>query len=106
MLIEFRNAATRPLSVNGLGMALAKAERESDKFEAVFTLLEERPDIFPAWKELAGSVRTIGKQVHDARIAAICKVNAVERLLTFNTRHFVPFESFIPGFAAVDPSAV
>ena len=45
VLIEFRNVATRPMVVNGLGLSAAV-------FEATFPLLAETPDIYPAWKAL------------------------------------------------------
>src|SRR4051794_15128538 len=48
-LVEFRNVATRPVVVNGLGLAVAVAEAKAADFESVFPLLPETPDIFPAW---------------------------------------------------------
>jgi len=56
VLVEFRNAATRPTAVNGLGLSAAAAEAQSAAFEARFPLLVETPDIFPAWKALVGGV--------------------------------------------------
>src|SRR5947209_10002820 len=62
-LVEFRNVATRPAAVNGLGLPVADAEAKAAAFEAAFPLLAETPDIFPAWKALVGAVGVIGKQV-------------------------------------------
>ena len=67
-LVEFRNAATRPAVVNGLGLTAAEAEAKVSDFEAAFPLLAETPDIYPAWKALVGALGVIGKQVHDARL--------------------------------------
>ena len=103
VLIEFRNTATRPLSMNGLGLSIVQAEAEVAGFEAKFPLLPETPDIYPAWKALVGALGIIGKQVHDARLVAICHVHKVTHLLTFNTSHFLRMASFGPGVTVVDP---
>src|SRR4051794_11468010 len=49
-LIEFRNMATRPRALNGLGLSVAEAEGKAGVFEATFPLLDETPAIYPAWK--------------------------------------------------------
>src|SRR5947209_5686483 len=69
-LVEFRNVATRPRAVNGLGMAIPDMEAKAAEFEALFPLLPETADIYPAWKALVGALGVIGKQVHDARLMA------------------------------------
>lgn len=104
--VEFRNVATRPLGVNGLGYAPRDADEQLAEFESLFPLLPETPDIHPAWKSLVAAAAVIGKQVHDARLAAVCQVHAVTHLLTFNTRHFARFAPFIPTLTVVDPAAV
>ena len=82
-LVEF-TMATRPLAVNGLGMAAVDVEAMATDFEAEFPLLPETPAIYPAWKALVEALGIIGKQVHDARLVAVCHVHAVTHLLTFN----------------------
>jgi hypothetical protein len=42
VLVEFRNVATRPVAVNGLGLAPVDAETQAAIFEARFPLLAER----------------------------------------------------------------
>ena len=79
---------------------------QSAGFEAVFPLLPETPDIFPAWKALVGALGIIGKQVHDARLVAVCHVHAVTHLLTFNVAHFVRMAGSGPGVVVVDPASV
>lgn len=106
VLIEFRNVATRPLSINGLGLSIVKAEAEAAGFEAKFPLLSETPDIYPAWKALVGALGVIGKQVHDARLVAVCHVHKVTHLLTFNVAHFTRMAGFGPGITVVDPGSV
>jgi predicted nucleic acid-binding protein len=105
-LIEFRNVATRPKAQNGLGLAVVDAEAEAATFESMFPLLEETRDIYPAWKALVMAPGVIGKQVHDARLVAVCHVYGVTHLLTFNTGHFTRFSSYGPGLVVVDPATV
>jgi len=106
VLIEFRNVATRPVAVNGLGLSAANAETHAAVFEAKFPLLVETPDIYPAWKALASALGVIGKQVHDARLVAVCHVHSITHLLTFNIAHFARMASFGPGLVVVDPASV
>jgi predicted nucleic acid-binding protein len=105
-LIEFRNLATRPRAVNGLGLPPVDAETKAALFEATFPLLPETPDIYPAWKALVGALGIIGKRVHDARLVAVCHVHAVTHVLTFNVPHFSGMAGFGPGFIVVDPATV
>jgi predicted nucleic acid-binding protein len=105
-LIEFRNMATRPLSANGLGLTPSVAGARAAKIEADFPLLPETPDIFPAWKALVAAAGTIGKQVHDARLVAICHAHRVTHLLTFNIGHFTALGKFPPGVVVVDPTTL
>ena len=104
VLVEFRNAATRPREVNGLGLAIEEVSAKSAKFEAMFPLLEETPAIFPAWKALVGQAGVIGKQVHDARLVAVCHAHGVTHLLTFNSAHFARLAGFGPGLVVVHPA--
>ncbi len=106
ILIEFRNVATRPVAVNGLGLSAVDAETQSAGFEATFPLLPETPDIFPAWKTLVSALGIIGKQVHDARLVAVCHAHSVTHVLTFNVSHFVRMSGFGPGVVVVDPKSV
>jgi predicted nucleic acid-binding protein len=106
VMVEFRSVATRPVAVNGLGLSTADAEALAATFEARFPLLAETPDIYPAWKALVAALAVSGKQVHDARLVAVCHVHAVTHLLTFNGMHFARMAKFGPGVAVVDPAAV
>ncbi|HEX6985169.1 MAG TPA: PIN domain-containing protein [Planctomycetaceae bacterium] len=105
-LIEFRAAATRPTAANGLGHSAAEAERKAAQFESTFPLLPDTPDIYPAWKSLVSAAGVVGKQVHDARLVAVCHVHGVPNLLTFNTAHFARFAGIGPGITVVDPAGV
>jgi len=105
-LVEFRNCATRPENVNGLGLPPAVAETKSAAFESLFPLLPETPDIYPAWKNLVQALAIIGKQVHNARLVAVCHVYSITHVLTFNVQHFARFATFGPGLTVVDPHTV
>lgn len=105
-LIEFRNFATRPVNANGLGLAAPAADGLVATFEAAFPLLNETPDIYLAWKAIVHALGVMGKQVHDARLVAVCHVHAVTHLLTFNVAHFVRLAALAPGIVVVDPASV
>ena len=95
--VEFRNFATRPIGVNGLELPASAADGLAATFEAAFSLLNETQDIYPAWKALVGALGVLGKQVHDARLMAVCHVYGVSHLLTFNVAHFTRLAGFGPG---------
>lgn len=105
-LVEFRNFATRPASANGLGLSPAAASSLASTFETSFPLLEETPAVYPAWRTLVDGLGVVGKQVHDARLVAVCHVHSVKSVLTFNVGHFTRFAGFGPGIAVVDPATV
>src|SRR5438309_8634301 len=105
-LVEFRNFATRAASANGLGLAPLAAEGLAATFEAAFPLLAETPDIYSAWKAIVVALGVVGKQVHDARLVAVCHVHAVTHLLTFNVSHFVRLAGFGPGVVVLDAATV
>jgi len=94
------------VALNGLGLSPAEAEAKSALIEATFPLLPETPDIFPLWKTIAEALAVIGKQVHDARLVAVCHAHHVSHLLTFNTAHFARFASYRPAIEVVDPANV
>jgi len=56
--------------------------------------------------EILTALGVIGKQVHDARLVAVCHVHKVTHLLTFNISHFVRMAGFAPGVVVVDPVGV
>ena len=105
-LIEFRNFATRPVSVNGLGLTAVAASSLAATFELSFPLLEETPAVYPAWRALVEALGVIGKQVHDARLVAVCHVHSVGQILTFNVGHFTRLVGYGPAVGVLDPVAV
>lgn len=105
-LVEFRSVATRPINLNGLGLSADDAAVQAAGFEATFPLLAETPDVYPAWKRVVEGLGIIGKQVHDARLIAVCHVHGVSHLLTFNVAHFARTARFGPAVVVVDPKAM
>jgi predicted nucleic acid-binding protein len=103
-LVEFRSVATRPMSANGLGLNSNAAELKAAEFEQNFALLPESPEIYPAWKALVKSVSVLGKQVHDARLVAVCHVHDISHILTFNVGHFSRLVTFGPAIIILEPA--
>lgn len=79
-LIEFWNVATRPADKNGLEWTSEQADKDLEGLESTFTVLPDRPDIYPEWRHLVVKYSVLGKQVHDARIAAAMNVNQIKNL--------------------------
>jgi predicted nucleic acid-binding protein len=104
-LIEFRNFATRPVAANGLGLTPVEAAKLSASFEAMFSMSNETPAIYRAWRNLVDTLGAIGKQVHDARLVAVCHVHNVDKVLTFNVAHFARFAAAPPGIVVIDAAA-
>ena len=106
VLIEFRSIATRPIAQNGLGLSAVDTEALAAGFETAFPLVDDTPDIYPAWKSVVAGLGIIGKQVHDARLVAVCHAHAIAHLLTFNVADFGRMAQFGPGLVIVDPASV
>jgi predicted nucleic acid-binding protein len=106
VLIEFRSIATRPFAQNGLGLSAVDAEALAAGFEMTFPLVVDTLDIYPAWKGVVAGVGIIGKQVHDARLVAVCHAHAITHLLTFNVGDFGRMAQFGPGLVIVDPASI
>lgn len=92
--------------MNGLGLSPREAIAKAVIFEAAFPLLPETSDIYPTWKAIVEGLDVIGKQVHDARLIAICHVHLVTHLLTFNVSHFRRIAGFGHMVTVVDPATV
>ena len=101
VLIEFWAVATRPAEANGLGWSVEQTRRVLDGLMVQLSLLEDRPDIFTAWLDLANS-GVSGKRAHDARIAAVLLAHGLDSVLTLNVKDFAGFE----GIVAVHPTDV
>ena len=87
-MIEFWNAATRDVSLNGLGLSPAQADAELSRIESMLTILPDHPAIYAEWRKLVVIHSVSGKQVHDTRLAAAMNVFGISQLLTFQCRRF------------------
>lgn len=101
-LIEFWAVATRPVVNNGLGLSIAKAERELISLKTLFALLPDTAEIFSEWERIVLQYRVSGKQAHDARLVAAMRVHNLTHLLTFNMDDFKRFTVI----TAVNPEAL
>jgi predicted nucleic acid-binding protein len=99
VLIEFWAVATRPTAANGLGWSTGRTMHEVTDLLAQFRLLPDTADIFPRWRALATAYGVSGKQVHDARLAAVMATHGVSHLLSFNTADFHRY----PDVIAIHP---
>lgn len=102
--IEFWNIATRPVEANGLGAAPATAYRLVRRLRPLFPLLPDTPAVFDEWIKLVVATGVSGKQVHDARLAAVMQTHGVTHILTFNVADFKRFEPL--GITVAHPAAV
>jgi predicted nucleic acid-binding protein len=102
VLYEFWVVATRPATVNGLGLTAAQAAAELARLKTLFPLLADTPAIYPEWERLVTLHRVSGKGAHDARLVAAMAVHGITQVLTFNTADFATF----PGITALDPVTV
>ena len=98
-LVEFRAVATRPVSVNGLGMSQEQVKASLQQFLQFYVLFEETPAIFVEWERLVETYGSEGKQNHDARIVAAMNIHGITAILTFNSADFVRY----PGLTVYMP---
>lgn len=98
-LIEFWSVATRPVEVNGLGMAPDQVATEVDRIVTMFRLLDEPPHAYRRWRRLVEACAVRGRQVHDAHLVAVMLAHGVDHILTFNVDDFARY----PDVVAVGP---
>jgi predicted nucleic acid-binding protein len=104
-IAEFCNVATRPVANNGLGLAPSVALDLLDKeIEPICSVLAEPAHLFAELKRLISTYSVSGKQVHDARLAAMILVWQVENLLTLNEQDFCRYEP--EGIKIFTPASV
>lgn len=100
---EFWNVCTRPKTARGgLGLSFPVAERRLAAAEQQFGLLAEHPGQYAIWRNLLVIHQVQGRQVHDARLAAMMLAHGVTHILTLNGADFTRY----PGLAVLDPAAV
>ncbi len=101
-LYEFWAIATRSPEYNGLGLSIAEAQVEMEKIKSLFRFLADVPAIYPQWERLVSQHAVIGRNAHDARIAAAMNIHGITHLLTFNGNDFKRFQ----GITVVAPDEI
>ncbi|WP_049802499.1 type II toxin-antitoxin system VapC family toxin [Gloeothece verrucosa] len=84
-----------------MGHSTAEAQEEIQRFEELFTLLEDVGSIHREWKRLVNTYNVVGAKVYDTRLVAAMLVHKLTQVLTFD-RDFSPYK----GITVVRPSDV
>lgn len=102
-IAEFWNVCTSPAtSRGGLGLAINETNRRVRLLERVFTMLADHPDAYRVWRQLVLTHAVQGKQVHDARLAALMQAHGITHILTLNGSDFTRY----PGITPIDPASL
>jgi predicted nucleic acid-binding protein len=99
ILREYLVVATRPVSVNGLGLALADALKNLTWFRKRMVFFEESEEVHHALVKIVTALDILGKRIHDANIAALMKSSGIRYLVTNNPDDFSGF----PGIEVLTP---
>jgi hypothetical protein len=102
VVIETWAVATRPKSSNGLEWDAKRISGSVDVASDEFPILDEGSEVLIHWLDLVRQHDVKGKQVHDARLAAVLMSNALRHILTFNLSDFSRFT----GITAIHPKDI
>lgn len=91
ILREYLVVATRPVSVNGLGLDLDASLRNLSWFRKRLVFFPETEEVHQALISLAGSRGIRGKHLHDGNIAALMACSSIDHLITNNPEDFAAF---------------
>lgn len=92
---EYLAVATRPLEVNGFGLAGEDAVANVEQFLDDMELLNEDAATTRLLLELIGQASAAGKQVHDANMVAVALAHGAAAIITDNARHFARFAELV-----------
>jgi predicted nucleic acid-binding protein len=96
---EFFAVATRPKSVNGLGLSANSAQSKLEELLFTMRLLRDERQIYERWRDIISNYQVAGKQAHDARLVAAMLRHGISHLVTFNSSDFRRFGEIV----AVEP---
>jgi len=97
---EFWNVCTRPKTARGgLGLTIPETERRLQILERLILVLAEHAGTYSIWRRLVVQYRVSGRQVHDARLAALMLAHGLTHILTLNGADFARY----PAITVVDP---
>lgn len=89
---EFWNVNTRPITARGgFGLTVAETRERLESIEGFLEVLPESRASYAEWRRLLVQHGVSGVQVHDARLAALIRVEQIDALLTLNARDFARF---------------
>ena len=86
---------TRPLAANGLGKSPADAFAIISRWEAIYPVLDDTPNVRSHWQQLVTTHAVSGKNAHDARLVAAMLTHGLTHLLTFNDADFQRFTAVV-----------
>ena len=101
-LVEFWAVSTRPFEANGLGLSTQETAEEVDRLHRTFRVLNDPAGTFRRWRQLVQTHDVKGRQVYDARLAALMIESGIDHILTFNVDDFRRY----PGITAVSPHSL
>lgn len=102
VIIESYVVSSRPVKSNGLGFTVAEARQFLVDVEESFPCLPEPSDIGKQWTGLMMRHSVMGKQAHDARIAALMLSHGITHLVTLNPTDFARYS----GITVVTPQEI
>ncbi len=93
ILMEYWAVATRPPTARGgLGLTLEEATLDIQAYQQWFGVLHESDALFDMWWSTVQEYSVLGRQVWDARIAAVMRLHSIEHIVTFNTQDFQRYD--------------
>lgn len=95
ILREYLVVATRPIAVNGLGLALDDALGNVRSFRTMVRLVREEKAVLPSLLALLADVPCKGKRIHDANVVATAISHKIGRIVTLNARDFAAFAKHV-----------
>jgi predicted nucleic acid-binding protein len=95
VLREYLAVATRPASMNGLGLDLPDALGNVSAIRERVTLLAEDAKVADRLLSLLADVECRGKQVHDANVVATMLVYGLRAVVTMNLEDFARFRRHV-----------
>ncbi len=95
VLREFYKVMTTPKTSNGIGLSPDQAKQELQSIVNTYSLTEDSNRVFAEWQTLVDTYQVSGKNAHDTHIVACMRMNAIDGILTYNTKDFRRFDSFI-----------
>jgi predicted nucleic acid-binding protein len=102
ILREYLVVATRPDSVNGLGLGLEQALSNCEQFRKRVVVVDDGDDPGNRLAAVLKQIPCVGKQIHDAAVVVSMLANRMRRLVTLDSAHFKRFSPLIEVFGPGD----